>query len=195
MCNGDAKTATDRLPQGLRTKVRSPPPKGLINPIWCSFGPILLRKRSISTVLLAPKSADAGYSGTGRGRLRVCGRSESVRNRFSGRSSGEVPAHLLELRAPLLAGRRPPRVMAHAERPARAFPCRALGDLRTRPGATVETVRANRLHWCHRPVPERLELVQARLDRGHFAPFARFSCIRIARHPENPPFRLARAAK
>jgi hypothetical protein len=148
-------------------KVRSSPPKGLINPIWCSFGPILLRKRSISTVLLAPEISRRGVfrcwpRATPRlrpHRIRPKSIFRPIERRGSCPSRG----------APLLAGRRPPRVMAHG--PARAFPCRALGDLRSLPGATVQTVRADRLHWCHRPVPERSELVQTRLDRGHFAPF------------------------
>jgi hypothetical protein len=45
---------------GLRTKSPVAPPKGLINRIWASFGPILLRKRSIDVVLLAPKISRRG---------------------------------------------------------------------------------------------------------------------------------------
>jgi hypothetical protein len=52
---GSAETATTKLRPAADTASGPDPQKGLSVPIWCPFGPFVLRNWSISTGLLAPK--------------------------------------------------------------------------------------------------------------------------------------------
>jgi hypothetical protein len=83
------------------------------------------------------------YSGTRRGLVVLGAIKRKCFGGFLTHSRAKLPA----LRALRLAGRRPPRVGAHPERPRRTRTRHALPDLDRRTGATVEAVIPKGPEW------------------------------------------------